>query len=168
MGNRWLLATYHPEMAPRRDRSSILFDLFAASQQVKSLLGAAMADAGLRADDYAVYSALFEFEPLTPTELGRVLGMPATTVSHYIRAMRERGHLDETRNPSDSRSRILALSGRGRAAHHRASLAFEEAYRRFVAHIADPGDAARSLVEIEEAAAAALAELTQEATAEAG
>ena len=155
-------------MAPRRDRSSLLFDLFAASQQVKSLLGAAMADAGLRADDYAVYSALFEFEPLTPTELGRVVGMPATTVSHYIRAMRERGHLDETRNPSDSRSRILALSRRGRAAHRRASLAFEEAYRRFVARIAEPGDTSRSLLEIEEAAAAALAELTREATAEAG
>ena len=57
---------YHPDMAPRRDRSSILFDLFAASQQVRSLLAAAMEGSGLRADDYAVYSALFEFEPLTP------------------------------------------------------------------------------------------------------
>ena len=161
-------ATYHRPMAPRRDRSSILFDLFAASQQVKSLLAAAMADAGLRADDYAVYSALFEFEPLTPTELGRVVGMPATTVSHYIRAMRERGHLEETRNPSDSRSRILALSRPGRAAHRRASQAFGEAYRRFVARIAEPGESSRALLEIEEAAAAALAELTRDATAEAG
>jgi DNA-binding MarR family transcriptional regulator len=155
-------------MPPRRDRSSILFDLFAASQQVKSLLAAAMADAGLRADDYAVYSALFEFEPLTPTELGRVVGMPATTVSHYIRAMRERGHLDERRNPADSRSRMLQLSRPGRRAHRRASLAFEEAYRRFVARVAEPGEASRALLEIEEAAAAALADLAREATAEAG
>jgi DNA-binding MarR family transcriptional regulator len=155
-------------MPPRRDRSSILFDLFAASQQVKSLLAAAMADAGLRADDYAVYSALFEFEPLTPTELGRVVGMPATTVSHYIRAMRERGHLDERRNPADSRSRMLRLSRPGRRAHRRASLAFEEAYRRFVARVAEPGEASRALLEIEEAAAEALADLAREATAEAG
>ena len=123
-------------MPPRRDRSSILFDLFAASQQVKSLLAAAMADADLRADDYAIYSALFEFGPLTSTELGRVVGMPATTVSHYIRAMRDRNHLEEA--------------------------------RRFVARVAEPGEAARALREIEEAAAAALAELMSEATAEAG
>lgn len=56
-------------MPPRRTRSSLLFDLFAASQQVKSLLAAAMEEAGLGADSYAVYSALFEFEPLTPSEL---------------------------------------------------------------------------------------------------
>lgn len=155
-------------MAPRRDRSSILFDLFAASQQVKSLLAAAMEGSGLRADDYAVYSALFEFEPLTPTELGRVVGMPPTTVSHYIRAMRERRHLTETRNPLDSRSRMLALSQSGRVAHRQASLAFEEAYRRFVARIGDPAETKRAMVEIEEAAAAALAELTRDATAEAG
>ena len=155
-------------MAPRRDRSSILFDLFAASQQVRSLLAAAMEGCGLRADDYAVYSALFEFEPLTPTELGRVVGMPPTTVSHYIRALRERGHLEEARNPADSRSRMLTLSRTGRAAHRRASLAFEEAYRRFVAHIGDPVATKGTMTEIEEAAAAALVELTREATAEAG
>lgn len=155
-------------MAPRRDRSSILFDLFAASQQVRSLLAAAMEGIGLRADDYAVYSALFEFEPLTPTELGRVVGMPPTTVSHYIRAMRERRHLNEARNPLDSRSRMLTLSQTGRVAHRRASLAFEEAHRRFVARIGDPAETKRAMVEIEEAAAATLAELARDATAAAG
>ncbi len=155
-------------MAPRRDRSSILFDLFAASQQVRSLLAAAMEGSGLRADDYAVYSALFEFEPLTPTELGRIVGMPPTTVSHYIRAMRERRHLNETRNPLDGRSRMLTLSQSGRVAHRRASLAFEEAHSRFVARIGDPANVKQAMVEIEEAAAAALAELTRDATAEVG
>lgn len=155
-------------MPPRRTRSSLLFDLFAASQQVKSLLAAAMEEAGLGADSYAVYSALFEFEPLTPSELGRVVGMPATTVSHYIRAMRERRHIDEARNPADSRSRILTLTVSGRVAHRRASLAFEEGYRRFVARIEDPDQTKRALLEIEEAAAAALADLARDATAKAG
>jgi DNA-binding MarR family transcriptional regulator len=155
-------------MPRQRTRSSLLFDLFAASQQVKSLLAAAMEDAGMGADGYAVYSALFEFEPLTPTELGRVVGLPATTVSHYIRAMREQRHIDEARNPVDSRSRILSLTVSGRVAHRRASLAFEEAYRRFVARIADPDETKRALLEIEEAAAAALTELSADATARAG
>jgi DNA-binding MarR family transcriptional regulator len=155
-------------MAERRPRSSILFDLFAASQQVKSLLAAAMDGSGLRADDYAVYSALVEFGPLTPTELGRVVGMPPTTVSHYIRAMRERHHIDEARNPADSRSRVLTLSTAGLAAHKKANLAFEEAYRRFVVRLADPTAAKQAMVEIERAAAGALADLLEDATAQAG
>jgi DNA-binding MarR family transcriptional regulator len=155
-------------MTAPRSRSSLLFDLFAASQQVKSLVGAAMEGAGMGADSYAVYSALFEFEPLTPTELGRVVGMPATTVSHYIRAMRERRHIDEARNPSDSRSRILTLTVSGRVAHRRASLAFEEGYRRFVARISDPAETRRALLEIEQAAAAALEQLARDTAAEAG
>ena len=39
-------------------RSSLLFDLFAASQRVRSLLVAAMDGVGLKPDEYAVYSAL--------------------------------------------------------------------------------------------------------------
>ena len=107
-------ATYHPVVADRRMRSSLLFDLFAANQRVRSLLTAAMDGAGLKPDEYAVYSALFEFEPISPTEIATIVGMPPTTLSHYIRAMRERGHLDERRNPQDSRSRVLTLTVSGR------------------------------------------------------
>ena len=149
-------------------RSSILFDLFAASQRVKSLLAAAMSDAGLSADEYAAYSALFEFEPLSPSELAAVLGMPPTTVSHYVRAMRERRHLHEERNPRDSRSRVLTLSVHGRAAHRRASQAFEEAYRRFVAQLADPAATKAAIEELERAADLALRQLAKESSAEAG
>ena len=41
--------------------------------------------------------------------------MPPTTLSHYVRAMRERGHLHERRNPQDSRSRVLTLTVSGGA-----------------------------------------------------
>lgn len=155
-------------MPGTRQRSSILFDLFAASQRVRSLLAVAMDDAGLRPDEYAAYSALFEFEPLSPSELAGVLGMPPTTVSHYVRAMRERGHLREQRNPRDSRSRMLSLSVRGRTAHRRASLAFEGAYQRFVARLADPAATTTAIRELERAADDALSQLEKSATAEAG
>ena len=74
-------------MTDRRKRSSLLFDLFAANQRVRALLTAAMDGAGLKPDEYAVYSALFEFEPISPTEIAATVGMPPTTLSHYIRAM---------------------------------------------------------------------------------
>ncbi|HEX5578927.1 MAG TPA: MarR family transcriptional regulator [Candidatus Limnocylindria bacterium] len=155
-------------MAGRRTRSSLLFDLFAANQRVRSLLTAAMEGSGLKPDEYAVYSALFEFEPISPTEIAAVVGMPPTTLSHYIRAMRERGHLDERRNPQDSRSRVLTLTVAGRSAHRRANQAFEQAYRRFMEGIGDQAAVRAALAEVEAAAADGLARLTNDARARTG
>jgi DNA-binding MarR family transcriptional regulator len=155
-------------MADRSPRSSVLFDLFAASQRVRSLLAAAMEGCGMRADEYAVYSALVEFEPLPPTEMAHVVGMPPTTMSHYVREMRERGHVEEEPNPRDGRSRMLRLTPAGRAAHSRANVAFEEAYARFVAGLPDVGTAKRSLEEIEAAAEEALQALAHDARGRAG
>jgi DNA-binding MarR family transcriptional regulator len=162
------MATYDRPMSTQRTRSSLLFDLFAASQRVRSLLAAAMDGVGLKPDEYAVYSALLEFEPLSPTEIATVVGMPPTTVSHYIRAMRERGHISEERNPRDSRSRVLRLTTRGHRAHKRANRAFEEAYRRFVARIDDEKRVKASLVAIEAAATEALGQMDEDARARAG
>lgn len=155
-------------MPDGRRRSSVLFDLFAASQRVRTLLTVAMDGSGLTPDEYAVYSALLEFEPLSPTEMAQVVGMPPTTMSHYVRDMRERGHLQEQPNPRDGRSRMLRLSPAGLGAHQRANAAFEEAYSRFVAGIADPEGSKASLQEIETAADEALARLSSDARARAG
>jgi DNA-binding MarR family transcriptional regulator len=155
-------------VADRRKRSSLLFDLFAANQRVRSLLTSAMEGAGLKPDEYAVYSALFEFEPISPTEIATLVGMPPTTLSHYIRAMRERGHLEERPNPRDSRSRDLTLTGSGRRAHRRANQAFEQAYRRFMEGIADEPGVKAALAQIEAAAADGLARLTNDARARTG
>jgi DNA-binding MarR family transcriptional regulator len=155
-------------VADRRQRSSLLFDLFAANQRVRSLLTSAMEGAGLKPDEYAVYSALFEFEPISPTEIATLVGMPPTTLSHYIRAMRERGHLEERPNPRDSRSRVLTLTVSGRRAHRRANQAFEQAYRRFMEGIADEPGIKAALAQIEAAAADGLARLTSDARARTG
>lgn len=155
-------------MSDQRTRSSVLFDLFAASQRVRSLLAEAMDGCGLRPDEYAVYSALVEFEPLSPSGMAQVAGMPPTTMSHYIREMRERGHLAEAPNPRDGRSRMLSLTAEGRAAHRRANRAFEEAYARFVDELPDTAAAKQAMVDIERAAGLALESLQRDARGEAG
>jgi DNA-binding MarR family transcriptional regulator len=141
-------------------RSSLLFDLFAANQQVKSLLTRAMASAGLRPDEYAVYSGVFEFGPISPTQLARVVGMPPTTLSHYVKAMREAGHVVEKRRPEDGRSRALTLSPSGLAAHRRANRAFEPAYQAFVSRVCDESVIKSALEGIEAAARDATRELS--------
>lgn len=155
-------------MPDRAARSSVLFDLFAASQRVRTLLVAAMEGCGLSPEEYAVYSTLVEFAPLSPTEMAHVVGMPPTTMSHYVREMRERGHLQEEPNPRDGRSRMLRLSDAGRAAHRRANRAFEAAYSRFVEELSDPAAAKRTLEEIEAAAGTARERLERDARARAG
>jgi DNA-binding MarR family transcriptional regulator len=137
----------------------LLFDLFAASQQVKTLLTVAMADAGLRPDEYAVYSGVFEFGPIAPTDLAAVVGMPPTTLSHYIRHMREAGHLVEKRDPADGRSRTLRLSASGLAAHRRANRAFEVAYTAFMRRIRSETRVKSALTAVETAARDALADI---------
>ena len=140
-------------------RSSLLFDLFAASQQVKTLLSVAMASAGLRPDEYAVYSGVFEFAPVTPSELAAVVGMPPTTLSHYIRHMREAGHIVEQRDPRDGRSRTLSLTRSGRAAHRRANRRFTVAYAAFVRRVGSQARVKVALAAVETAARDALADL---------
>ena len=133
-----------------RQELSILFDVFELGQRVRTLLSAAMRDAGLRPDEYAAYSVVFEAGEVTMTELARELGMPVTTAADFVRAMRERGHVRRKPHPTDSRSHLLTLTAAGLRAHRKASLAFAKAHDAFVEALADSGldeDRARALLD---------------------
>jgi DNA-binding MarR family transcriptional regulator len=108
----------------RRRRLSFLFDLFAVEHRVRALLGQTMAGAGLRPDEYAIYSAVLVAGPLTISELAQLVGMPLTTVSDYVRTMTRRGHAHRSQHPADSRSYLVALTDDGTAAHAAAKVAF--------------------------------------------
>jgi DNA-binding MarR family transcriptional regulator len=143
---------------------SVLFELFATQQRVRTLVQRAMADATLTPDDYAVYSVLFDEGPQTPTDLARRVGMPPTSMSHYVRALIERGHAVRQPVPADRRSYQLALTDEGLGAHASASRAFAEADRRFMAALTLDSDAARTALRmIGEAASTAEASLIDDA-----
>jgi DNA-binding MarR family transcriptional regulator len=114
----------------RHRRISFLFDLFAASHRVRALLGRTMAGAGLRPDEYAIYSAVLRVGPLSISELAQIVGMPLTTVSDYVHTMTARGHAHRSRNPADSRSYLVSLTENGVAAHRAAMAGFVEAINR--------------------------------------
>jgi DNA-binding MarR family transcriptional regulator len=104
---------------------SLLFDLFAVYQRVGGVVRLALDGAGLRGDEYAVYSVLFDVGPLTATEMAGHLGMPLTTVLDYLRVMDRRRHIVRVRHPADGRARQIRLSPQGLAAHRRASAAWQ-------------------------------------------
>jgi len=136
------------------ERTSILFDVFALGQRVRTLLQTAMRDAPLRPDEYAAYSVLFESGTITMTRMARELGMPVTTAADYVRAMRARGHVRREANPADQRSYLLALTPAGTGAHREANRLFERAYRALVAELG-PLDEAATRVTLQRLAASA-------------
>lgn len=148
---------------------SLLWEVFASGQRVKQLVESSMAGSPLRPDEYAVYSVLFDLGPKPPTELAAIVGMPPTTMSHYVRAMLERGHATRQPTPGDGRSYRLALTPDGVAVHRQANRHFEEGNQRFVAALeVDQPFLANALREIGRAADAATSQLSRSGRRAAG
>jgi DNA-binding MarR family transcriptional regulator len=103
----------------------------------------ALADAGMRPDEYAVYSLLLEKGPLTATEMSEMLGMPLTTVLDYVRALDRAGHLVRTAHPFDGRSIELSLNRSGLAAQKRANRHWEVARKSIEGGLVIPLDQVR-------------------------
>ncbi|HEX6507134.1 MAG TPA: MarR family winged helix-turn-helix transcriptional regulator [Chloroflexota bacterium] len=141
---------------------SMLFDLFVLNQRVRRLVTAALEDVPLRADEYAVYSLLFEQGPLTATEMARRMGMPFTTLLDYLKAMDARGHLRRQPHPRDGRAQQLSLTLAGVTEHRRTNKAWEVMIRRLARALPMPErEIRRALHAFDDAVAASLAEFEQ-------
>jgi DNA-binding MarR family transcriptional regulator len=140
-GARALAQLWRPD--PSR-HLSILFDVFALGQRTRTLLQTAMRGCGIRPDEYAAYSVLFEAGPdgrtargITMTEMARQLGMPVTTAADYVRSMQSRGHLRRDAHPGDGRAFMLRLTPAGLRAHRKASAAVDRAYQALRAELGE-------------------------------
>ena len=143
---------------------SLLFDLFVLNQRVRRLMTAALADVGLRADEYAVYSLLLEQAPLTATEMARRMGMPLTTLLDYLRVMEERRHLRRERHPRDGRAQQLSLTMAGLAEQRRTNRAWEVMRVDVERSLSIPAkEVRRGLQALDDAVVAALARLEADA-----
>lgn len=141
--------------------TSVLFDVFALNQSVARLLAAAMREGPLTPGEYAVYSAVFELEAATPTELAARLGMRLTSFMDQLRLLERRGHARRVAHPTDGRSYRVVLTSAGLEAHRAANRLFEAAYRTFAAHLPDGEAAAKAgLLVVRRAADAAASGLS--------
>lgn len=136
--------------------TSLLFDVFALNQSVARLLSDAMRGGPLTPAEYALYSAVFELEAASPTELAARLGMRLTTFMDQLRAIERRGHAARVRHPSDGRSYRVTLTSSGLAVHRAANRQFEAANEAFERALAGgDGRAKEELRLVREAADAA-------------
>jgi DNA-binding MarR family transcriptional regulator len=149
-----------PHMEAAGRRVSLLFDLFVLNQRVRRLLAAALAGADLRADEYAVYSLLFEQGPLTASQMAQRMAMPLTTVLDYLRSMDRRRHLRRSPHPRDGRAQQLALTLAGVTAHRRTHAAWEEMRAELERNLSIPvRDIRRALQALDDAVGQSLDEL---------
>ncbi len=148
------------DAAPGPLDTSLLFDVFSVNQAVGRLLDETMRDGPLSPTEYATYSAIFELEAATPTQLAARLGMRLTTFMDKLRAADARGHARRLPNPSDRRSYRVVLTATGLEAHRAANRLFERAFEAFSRRLAADAPAAREgLREIRRAAEAATRDL---------
>lgn len=123
---------------------------------------AALAGAGLRADEYAVYSLLFEQGPLTATEMAGRMAMPLTTVLDYLRAIDGRGHLRREPHPKDGRAQRLSLTMAGLTQQRRTNRAWERMRVSLERSLSIPHrDARRALQALDDAVGLSLQELEE-------
>ena len=143
---------------PRRADVSLLYDLFVVSQRVRRVLAGGMAGSGMRPDEYAVYSLLFMYGPMTATEMAHQLGLPLTTVLDYLKVIGAAGHLQRVRHPQDGRAIQLALNSKGVAAQVRANKHWEVVRKQVEGALRMPKtDVRAALHALDDAAATALA-----------
>ncbi len=122
----------------RHAEVSLLFDFFVTAQRLRRVLSDGLAASGMRPDEYAVYSLLFEHEPLTATEMAELLGMPLTTVLDYVKEMSSATHIVRTAHPFDGRAVQLSLSRSGVAAQKRANAHWERVRKPIEENLAMP------------------------------
>jgi len=136
---------------------SLFFEVYALNQAVGRLLGVAMVGSPLTPEEYAIYSAVFEDERITPTLMARRLGMPLTTVMDHIARLEARGHARRTVSAADRRATLVSLTATGMATHREANRYFEGAYDLFARALqADESAAAESLRTIRHAVEVAI------------
>jgi DNA-binding MarR family transcriptional regulator len=97
-------------------RTNVLLQVFIVGQLSGELLGRALKETGLSPDHFAVLSVISSIGPITPTDLSRMLGMPPTTVSSWIRRLSAGKQITRQVNPDDGRSVLLAVAPAGRSA----------------------------------------------------
>ncbi len=98
----------------------VCFALAVASRTVISVYRPVLEPLGLTHPQYLVMLALWGAEPLSLTELSRMLELDAGTLSRLLKRLEAAGLVRRDRNPTDERSLAVALTERGRALREQA------------------------------------------------
>ncbi len=132
---------------PGESTPNLLFRLFVAGQLAGALLGRAIEASGLTPNEFAVLSIVGAYQPVGPTELSRLAGMPPTTMSDHVARLEGRALVDRAPNPEDRRSRLLELTAEGRRRNELAIEGLIASNRAIAERLAVEPESVRSALE---------------------
>jgi DNA-binding MarR family transcriptional regulator len=92
----------------------VCFALAVASRSVIALYRPLLEPMGLTHPQYLVMLALWQHEPLSVTELSRLLQLEPATLSPLLKRLESGGLVHRARDPRDERTLRVTLSDRGR------------------------------------------------------
>jgi DNA-binding MarR family transcriptional regulator len=130
--------------------------MFATDRQLDDLLHAALADAPLKPDEFAVASVIAHEGPLRPTVLARLTGLRPTTLSNYLRRFEAEGLLTRTRDAEDGRAILVELTAEGRGRADACAPAFQQAQAAFESVLDELGAGQADILEALETISRAL------------
>jgi DNA-binding MarR family transcriptional regulator len=108
-----------PSTSPTDDplalERQVCFALAVASRTVVGVYRPVLEPLGLTHPQYLLILALWGSEPLSVTELSRMLELDAGTLSRLLKRLESAGLVTRERNPADERSLAVGLTAQGRA-----------------------------------------------------
>jgi DNA-binding MarR family transcriptional regulator len=110
----------NPQDDPLSLERQVCFALAVASRTVISVYRPVLEPLGLTHPQYLVMLALWGDEPLSVTELSRMLELDAATLSRLLKRLETAGLVRRDRNPDDERSLAVGLTPQGRELRQRA------------------------------------------------
>jgi DNA-binding MarR family transcriptional regulator len=111
-------------MPPRHP--SFLLTAWTTAPRIEQLMRRELEAADADTPQFALLTAIFLLEPVTPTRLAAEMGMPPATVSDRLRELFDLGHIRRAPNPRDGRSYVITTTAAGRRTIDRA----EQSVRR--------------------------------------
>lgn len=105
---------------PLRLESQLCFALYTASNLLTRTYRPFLEPLGLTYLQYLALMALWAEAPLSIGELGRRLGLDASTLTPLCKRMEKAGLVDRARDPSDERRVLIDLTPRARALREKA------------------------------------------------
>ena len=110
----------NPQDDPLALERQVCFALAVASRTVISVYRPVLEPLGLTHPQYLVMLALWGGEPLSVTELSRMLELDVATLSRLLKRLEVAGLVRRDRNPDDERSLAVGLTPEGRDLRTRA------------------------------------------------
>jgi DNA-binding MarR family transcriptional regulator len=124
-------------MAESQSPACVCVNLRSAARSVTKLYDEALAPSGLLVTQFSLMRKVSAVGTIALGELAASTGMDQSTVTRNVRPLLRDGYLRVRALPEDRRTRVVALTAKGRAALERALPLWRDTQKRMIARVGD-------------------------------